>query len=178
MTHQHDVVKRMIGRLNKDKKLQRWFDEVLDSTGANIGLPKGTKISQLLSNLILSLFDFDVKNCFNILQSPSTVSHYTQRYISEKIDQARTIEDFNEISKGSIYLANKYHSYIKNVKLYYRYADDFVVLHDYADTTSGLAIELIKENSLSLLVEELPDDLLDYVECKEPSNIIFKGEKA
>ena len=126
----HDVVKRMIGRLNKDKKLQRWFDEVLDSTGANIGLPKGTKISQLLSNLILSLFDFDVKNCFNILQSPSTVSHYTQRYISEKIDQARTIEDFNEISKGSIYLANKYHSYIKNVKLYYRYADDFVVLHE------------------------------------------------
>lgn len=51
-------------------------------------------------------------------------------------------------------------------------------VHDYGDNTSGIAIELIKENSLSLLVEELPNDLFDYVECQEPSNIIFKGEKA
>lgn len=50
-------------------------------------------------------------------------------------------------------------------------------VHDYGDT-SGIAIELTKDNSLSLLVEELPNDLFDFVECQKPSNIIFKGEKS
>lgn len=126
----HDVAKRMVRRLIKDKKLLRWLDEVIDSKGEDKNLPIGTKIAQLLSNLILSLFDFDVKNCFYILNSPSTVAHYTQRYINEKIDQAHTKEDYEELSKGSIYLAEKYNTYLKNIKLYYRYADDFVVLHE------------------------------------------------
>jgi len=129
-TVDHEIVKKMIRRKIKDKKLLRWFDEVIDSKGENKSLPIGTKIAQLLANLILSLFDFDLKNCFYINNNPELVAHYTQRYIWEKIDQARTVADFNELAKGSVYLANKYHGFLKNIEFYYRYADDFSVMHE------------------------------------------------
>lgn len=43
--------------------------------------------------------------------------------------------------------------------------------------TCGIAVELIKENSLSQLAKELPNDLYDFVENYKASAVIFKGEK-
>jgi len=59
-------------------------------------------------------------------------------------------------------------------KLPYLKADH---IEDYEDKTSGMAIELTKENSLSLFIEDLPKILEIHVEQTEPTDILRKGTK-
>lgn len=51
-------------------------------------------------------------------------------------------------------------------------------MHTYDDGTSGIGIELVGTNSLSQLIEELPEILYLYVENAKPGPVVHKGRLA
>ena len=125
----HKAVKDLLAHKIKDKHLLNILGEIIDSIEGEHGLPIGTKIAQFFSNVVLSPLDHRLKRCFDILENPVLVDYYTRRYISEKINNARTEKDFEELSKGSQFLAAQFRGYLKRNDFCYRLADDMLVLH-------------------------------------------------
>lgn len=126
----HVAIKELLARKLKDQHLLKILYEIIDSIEGDTGLPIGTKFSQFLSGIVLSPLDHALKRCFNILNNPILVDYYTRRYISEKIDNARTDKDLEELSKGSQYLVEQFRSYLRRNDFCYRLADDILVLHN------------------------------------------------
>ncbi|MEG1617406.1 MAG: reverse transcriptase domain-containing protein [Bacteroidales bacterium] len=127
----HVILKRLLRRKIKDDKLLYIIDGIIDSVEGGKGLPIGTKIAQLFSTLTLSLFDHDIKICFDIGRNPVLYHYYLSRYIEGKIETAMNQEDMNALNYQE--LKRKFDRYIKRLDYYYRYADDIVILH--ADKT-------------------------------------------
>lgn len=57
----HDILKELLRRLFKDEKLLRLFDKIIDSYGAECGLPIGNLTSQYFANYYLSPLDHFMK---------------------------------------------------------------------------------------------------------------------
>lgn len=125
----HGAVKYLLSRKIKDKHLLSILYEIVDSIAGDRGLPIGTKLAQFLSNIVLSPLDHTLKRCFNILDNPILVDYYTRRYIQEKVNTAKTEKDFEELSKGSQYLAKQFRGYLKRNDFCFRLADDMLILH-------------------------------------------------
>lgn len=129
----HTILKRTVRTKIKDRHLLSIMDGIIDASGEDgVGLWPGSKLSQFLSVWYLSSFDHDIKRCFGILDNPQLVDYYTERYISEKIAHAKP-RDYEDLSRGPQYLAEKFRRYLLRIPYYFRLADDVLILHE--DTT-------------------------------------------
>lgn len=138
----HETVEKYLSRKIKDKHLLRVLEGIIESVDGGVGLPIGTKLSQFLACVVLAFFDHDLKRCFDIGYNSSVVNYYTRLYIERKIDEAETDEDFEELAKGSTYLASQFRGYLKRIDFCYRLADDMVILHS-DKTFLGLVVEWV-----------------------------------
>lgn len=122
----HEILKMIARRKIKDKDLLELIDEIIDSAP---GVPIGNYLSQYLANLYLAYFDHDIKTCFGLAKNEKALEAYIPYYIERTLATAKD-KDLEEISKGPSYLADKFKQSVKSLGYYYRYADDFVILHN------------------------------------------------
>ncbi len=117
----HSCLKSLVRRKIKDPDLLWLIDEIIDSAP---GLPIGNYLSQYLANLYLAYFDHDVKICFGLRDNPAALRAYFDRYLYFRA-RGRTLAEEER---------NRYwHDWtvaVRSLKHYFRYADDFVVLHN------------------------------------------------
>ena len=128
-TVNHGVLKEKLRSKIKDAKLLSTLDEIVDSVPGEVGMYPGTKLAQFFSLVYTYQFDHDIKRCFYIFDSPKLVEYYTQRYISERIANAKSREDYEDLSKGIQFLSEKFRSYLHRIDFCYRLADDVLILH-------------------------------------------------
>ena len=135
------IPKAHIRRKIKDPRLLRHFDTVIESSigtpmgtndhGEDTGVPIGLKISTVIANMALCYFDHDVRRCFGIAENDVLMDFLAGQYVSEKFVSARNESDLKELSKGVQYLSEKFKGYVREgIKYYYRFMDNFVVLHE------------------------------------------------
>ena len=116
----HDCLKGLVRRKIKDPDLLWLIDEIIDSAP---GLPIGNYLSQYLANLYLAYFDHDLKTCFGLRQDPAALRAYFPRYLYFRIGD----REISEEERGRLW--DDWVKAVRTLKHYFRYADDFVVLH-------------------------------------------------
>ncbi len=144
----HSILKRELECLIKPGKLLTFLFKVVDSYLQ--GAPLGIKVAQLFGQIYLARFDRLVMRFFDIAKDPDKMAYWTQRYVTDRICTARTVEDYHDLCKGPSYLAWKFHRYVKDgVPFYFRFVDNIVIRH--ADKT---ALHIILELSIMHLVRD------------------------
>lgn len=144
----HDLMKEQIRLKIKDPKLLAFLDEFIDSYYQ--GLPLGVKISQILANFFLAPFDRLAISVFGILSDPEKLAYWTSRYITHCIVTCRTKKEEEELSKGAVYLGNKFKSYLKEgLKYYFRFADNIVIMH-----SDKAFLHIVTELSIMVLTRD------------------------
>lgn len=116
----HDCLKWVVRRKIKDPDLLWLIDGIIDSAP---GLPIGNYLSQYLANLYLTYFDHDLKTCFGLASNPAAQRAYFPRYLEFRT-RGREISDEERARYWEDWIQA-----IRSLKHYFRYADDFVVLH-------------------------------------------------
>lgn len=125
----HDLIKERLRTKIKDPKLLRFLDEFIESYYQ--GLPLGVKVSQILANFFLAVFDHDAINCFGIRNDPDKLGYWRSRYVTDCLMTCRTEEQASEVSKGAIYLAGKFDRFVNEGVLHYsRFADNIIIQHE------------------------------------------------
>lgn len=135
------IPKKHIRKKIKDPRLLRHFDTVIESSigtpmgmndhGEDTGVPIGLKISTVIANISLCYFDHDVRRCFGIAENDALMDFLAGQYVSEKFVSARSESDLKELSKGVQYLSEKFKGFVREgIRYYYRFMDNFVVLHE------------------------------------------------
>lgn len=125
----HDLIEERLRTKIKDPKLLRFLDEFIESYYQ--GLPLGVKISQILANFFLAVFDRDTIDCFGIRNDPDKLSYWRSRYVTDCLMTCRTEEQAAEVSKGAIYLAGKFDRFVNEGVLHYsRFADNIIIQHE------------------------------------------------
>lgn len=125
----HSILKKKIENKFKRGKLRNFIYKVIDSYMQ--GAPLGIKIAQLFGMLDLADFDRKVERFFDIADDPERMAYWTSRYISEKIQTARTREEEELLAKGSVFLADRFRNFAREgLKHYFRFVDNFLVMHE------------------------------------------------
>ncbi len=125
----HDLMMQRIRTKIKDPKLLRFLDEFICSYYQ--GLPLGVKISQILANFFLAGFDHDVIALFHIKDDPEKLAYWCDRYVTDSFMTCRTSEQAAELSKGVLYMKEKFYRYVdEGLKHYSRFADNIVIQHE------------------------------------------------
>lgn len=125
----HSILKKKIENKFKRGKLRNFIYKVIDSYMQ--GAPLGIKIAQLFGMLDLDDFDRKVERFFDIADDPERMAYWTSRYISEKIQTARTREEEELLAKGSVFLADRFRNFAREgLKHYFRFVDNFLVMHE------------------------------------------------
>lgn len=124
----HAILKRQILRKVKPGKLQRVLFKVVDSYLQ--GAPLGIKISQIYGMLYLADFDRLAMRFFDIDKDPEKMAYWTSKYIEGRIVTASTPEDYHDLSRGSIFLAEKFRGYVtEGLPHYTRFVDNIIFRH-------------------------------------------------
>lgn len=116
----HLVLKTLVRKKIKDPDLLWLLDEIIDSAP---GLPIGNYLSQYLANVYLCYFDHDLKTCFGLKDNPAALQAYFSRYLYFRVGDRPISEE-----ERQRYWADWVKA-VRDLKHYFRYADDFVVLH-------------------------------------------------
>ena len=125
----HAILKQKIDNKFKRGKLRTFIYKVIDSYMQ--GAPLGIKIAQLFGMLDLADFDRKVERFFDIADDPERMAYWTSRYISEKIQTARTREEEELLAKGSVFLTDRFRNFAREgLKHYFRFVDNFLVMHE------------------------------------------------
>lgn len=125
----HSILKRQIERKIKDGRLRRILFLTIDSY-AN-GVPLGIKVSQIFGQLYLAEFDRLAMRFFDISKDPEKLAFWTSKYIEGKIVTAKTTDDYNDLCKGPIFLAEKFKKYAEQGLLHYsRFVDNIIIRHE------------------------------------------------
>lgn len=124
----HAILKRQISRKVKPGRLQRILYKVVDSYMQ--GAPLGIKVSQLFGQLYLADFDRLAIRFFDIGKDPEKLALWTGKYIEAKIMTAKSVEDYQELCQGPLFLAEKFHNYVKEGLIHYsRFVDNIIIRH-------------------------------------------------
>lgn len=143
----HELLKKIIRRKIKDNHLLKILDNFVDSYKK--GLPLGVKISQILANFFLYQFDWFVIKHFNIKNNPELLEEYANEYVRDCKATAKTEYQKSEIEKGDEYLKNKFISYLDKKMLYFRFADNMILLHKdktFLHIINRIAIKKLQED--------------------------------
>lgn len=125
----HAVLKQKVDNAFKKGKLRTFIYKVIDSYLQ--GAPLGIKIAQLFGMLCLADFDRLAERMFDIADDPERLNYWTSHYISEKILSAKSPEDEQLLSKGSVFLAERFRIFAKEgLRHYYRFVDNFLIMHE------------------------------------------------
>lgn len=120
----HETMKQIVRRKIKDKDLLWLIDGIIDSAP---GIPIGNYLSQYLANLYLAYFDHDIKILFGLRDNPKASEAYYRRY-AEIRSGGKPYDEIPEEDREEALIAwRKILS--EGIKHYYRYADDWVILH-------------------------------------------------
>lgn len=124
----HQLMVEAIVRKIKDGKLRRFCLKVVDSYYR--GIPLGIKIAQIFGQIYLAVFDRLAMRFFDIVKDPEKMAYWTERYITSRILTAKSTEDYEDLARGSQYLAEKFRSYaFQGLKHYLRFVDGIIVRH-------------------------------------------------
>ena len=125
----HEVLKQKVDNKFKQGKLRRFIHKVIDSYLQ--GAPLGIKLSQLYGMLCLADFDRFALRCFDIGKVPERMAYWTQRYVTEIILTACTPDEERLLGRGCCFLAERFRRFVgEGLQHYYRFVDNFVVLHE------------------------------------------------
>lgn len=120
----HDSLKRIVRLKIKDPDLLWLIDGIIDSAP---GIPIGNYLSQYLANLYLAYFDHDIKTLFGLRTNPAAAMAYFPRY-AENCSGGTPYLQIPEEDRAQ-YLADWRKAIAAGIRHYFRYADDWVVLH-------------------------------------------------
>lgn len=124
----HQLMINAIVRKIKDGKLRRFCFKIVDSYYR--GIPLGIKIAQIYGQIYLAVFDRAAVRFFDIINDTEKMNYWTSRYITARILTAKTQDDYNDLAKGSQYLADKFRTYAEEgLKHYLRFVDGIIVRH-------------------------------------------------
>jgi hypothetical protein len=141
----HHILKVKLAKKIKDGKLLRFMYKVVDSYLQ--GVPLGIKITQLFGLIYLADFDRLALRFFGINKDPEKLLYWTRRYIDIKIATAKSPEDFLLLSKGAVYLSNRFRYFVnEGIKHYYRFVDNMIFFHE-----DKSVLSIIREISLMIL---------------------------
>ena len=125
----HAILKEKVNDKFKEGKLRRFIHKVIDSYIQ--GAPLGIKLSQLYGMLCLADFDRMAERFFDIAADHEKLAYWTARYVSDKVATAKTADELALVGKGTDYLAERFRRFAsEGLRHYYRFVDNFVVLHE------------------------------------------------
>lgn len=120
----HDSLKRIVRLKIKDPDLLWLIDGIIDSAP---GIPIGNYLSQYLANLYLAYFDHDIKTLFGLRTNPAAAMAYFPRYAENRSGGTPYLQ-IPEKDRAQ-YLSDWRKAIAAGIRHYFRYADDWVVLH-------------------------------------------------
>jgi len=129
----HEILKRMLRKLFKDKHLLKLLDMVIDSFPGEIGLPIGSYLSQFLANFYLSYFDHWLKEVKRVkmvcrYMDDIVIFHHSKRYLHRLlVEMAIYLQKELDLEIKSNYQV--FPTNIRGVDFVgYRYFYDFILL--------------------------------------------------
>lgn len=149
----HAILKRQILRKVKPGKLLNVLFKVVDSYLQ--GAPLGIKVSQIFGMLYLADFDRLAMRFFDIDKDPEKMAYWTSKYIEWRVITAKTPSDFDDLSRGSIYLADKFKAYVaEGLPHYCRFVDNIIFRH--ADKA---VLGIVRQIAVAILAHDYHVDI-------------------
>ena len=125
----HELLKRKISNRFKKSKLRNFIFRVIDSYPQ--GAPLGIKLAQLFGMLYLADFDRMLERFFDIPKDPEKMAYWTQRYIADWILTAKSPDEEEILSRGTIYMAERFHRFAtEGIRHSKRFVDNILVEHE------------------------------------------------
>ena len=124
----HELMKIRVREKIKDPYLLHFIDQFIDSY--MMGLVLGVKLSQTLSGIFLAPFDKIAIKAFDIINDPERFHYWQNRYVTDKLLSCRSKEQADELSKGVLFLNEKFERFCREgLRHYSRFADNIVIKH-------------------------------------------------
>lgn len=125
----HKILKEKLIRKIKPGKLLTFLYRIIDSYP--YGAPLGIKVSQLFGNIYLSDFDRRCVKLFDIAKDSDKMAYWTSRYIDDYIATAKSADEYDVLSHGSVFLAERFRRFVNiGLRHYWRFVDNIIIMHE------------------------------------------------